>query len=947
MDVEIEHVELGFIKELDNNICSLQVQSNVMCFGLKTGIIVLIDLDTPSQVVQYRIPLVVTDNAAKGEKLLRLWLNGDGNTILVKTNYAKYYLCDIRSIMENKGQVTNRDTIVLVKQLSKKNCDVRNVTWINDPMAPEELGIRFLCGTAKGQLFLVESHKFGGDATVTTLYQSKNCIDGIYWNQSNGDCIVASKNDIIYWKNKSHEEISPKVTLDKKNHPEEIEKFEHSHTEYSNKFATHNSTFAWITDTGIVFSDVEQLKKSGEKILACSKVILNMELPDSKCPISDLTLSNYHLLLLRGSGIVVVNQLDNSIAFNESIWSKDNEQMIGITADYNTSPPTYWCYSTSNIYEVILNHESQSVWRTLCDLKRYDEVLTLPDLSKYDRDLVYLYKGMDLLDNGDKMEAARSFADTSAASICKIALKLMGPTSENIESTDKDLEALQTYLTSKLLQVSDKNGIQYTLLSDWIVWNFIKLINVCDEKIIMEKNGENIDSWNASKNTISQNLKKFMDDNLNNLDRKTIYQLLERYDRKVELLYLAEKIGDYSYLLNYWIKAENWYESLKVLQKIEDPEIFYKYSNVLLVHSPNSTTHLWMKSSFLDPVKLIPAMLTYFSQYQREIHDSKQTSENYAVSYLQWYIKEHGSDEKIIYNTVLYMKITTPQVEEGANDEIDRDILQFMEKYERNCNVDFILRLSLKFKKIRVAIYILKLVESYEDAVNLALEHDMVIMAKEIANTESLSENAIMKKKLWLKIAKKLLTDQPENPDIKQTIRSVITESDNCVTIKDLLPLFDDFTTVANLKDELIRSLEAHNQSIVKIHKDIQNSLQLKKDIIRETEKFKERYQELEAGTSCDQCHKMLQTRKFLVFPCAHSFHTDCLIKAILNSNDYNLKSKIENFQRRLNKDRKSVNPRELEQLMATKCCLCSDIAINKIDEPVTINETERDKWAL
>ncbi|KAL3237695.1 tethering complex subunit PEP3 [Nakaseomyces bracarensis] len=949
MEVEIEHVELGFIKELSNNICTLQVQSNIMCFGLRSGIIFLIDLDTPSNVIQYRIPLVVTDNVGNSEKLLRIWLNPQGTTILVKTNYAKYYLCDIHSIMENNGQAINRDTITVVKQLSKKNCDVRNVTWIADPLAHSDEGIKYLCGTIKGQLFLVESRKFGVDPKVTTLYQSKNPIDGIYWNHRNGDCIVASKNDIIYWKNKTGSAVDPTITLNKSNQPSEMEEFEHVHTDHTNKFATHNTAYAWITDSGVVFSDVEQQKKSGEKILAGSKVILNMELPNSKYPISDLALSNYHLLLLRGSGITVVNQIDNTIAFNESIWSSGDEQMLGITADYNNSPPTYWCYSNSNIYEVILKNESQSVWRLLCDLKRFDEVLALPDLNKYDRDLVNLYKAVDLLDKGRKLEASKSFGETSAASICKVALKLMRPTAGEKEGNIDDIEALQCYLKSKLQQVGEKNSIQYILLSDWIVWNYLKLMNKCDESIIMENRGDNIESLSKNKNSFSLQLRNFIDENVNNIDRDTVYQLLERYDRKSELLYLAEKVGDYNYLLIYWIKAENWYESLKVLQKIDDPEIFYKYSNVLLVHSPNSTTHMWMKATFLNPVNLIPAILTYFTQFKRDVQSSRKTSENYALSYLQWYIKETDSEEKIIYNTVLYMMITTPQIEEDSEriDEYNKEILQFMEHHERNCNIDFILRLSLKFNRVEVAVYILKLLESYEDAVNLALDNDMIPMAKEIANTEALNDNITEKKKLWLKIARKLFINEPENPDIKQTIRAVITESENCVEIKDLLPLFNAFTTVANLKDELIRSLEAHNQSIVNIHKDIQNSLQLKKDIIQDTERFKERYQVLEAGSSCDQCHRMLQTRKFLVFPCGHNFHTDCLIKAILSSNDYNLKSKIENFQRRLNKDRKSVNPRELEKLMATKCCLCSDIAINKIDEPVTIMDTEREQWSI
>lgn len=132
-----------------------------------------------------------------------------------------------------------------------------------------------------------------------------------------------------------------------------------------------------------------------------------------------------------------------------------------------------------------------------------------------------------------------------------------------------------------------------------------------------------------------------------------------------------------------------------------------------------------------------------------------------------------------------------------------------------------------------------------------------------------------------------------------------------------------------------------------RISSQIQQSLQMKKDIALEIETFKERYRVLEPGISCSSCEKLLQTRKFLVFPCGHCFHTDCLIKSILNSNDYNFKSLIVNFQRRLSKDRNSVRPQELESIITRKCSLCSDININTVDDYLNIDENEAEKWEI
>ena len=131
------------------------------------------------------------------------------------------------------------------------------------------------------------------------------------------------------------------------------------------------------------------------------------------------------------------------------------------------------------------------------------------------------------------------------------------------------------------------------------------------------------------------------------------------------------------------------------------------------------------------------------------------------------------------------------------------------------------------------------------------------------------------------------------------------------------------------------------------VSQEIKDSTKIKKEIAQDIEIFRQRYQVLEPGASCDSCRKVLQTRKFYVFPCGHSFHTDCLIKEILRSTDFNLKSKIENFQRKLTRSRNSVNVEELDKLLSAKCCLCSDIKINIIDEPFTEDYTEAARWAI
>lgn len=959
MEVEIEHVELGFINELNKNICGLQVEGNLMCFALRTGSLFLIDLDTPSNVIRCQIPLV-RDGGVNAEKVLKIWLNPSRSLILVKTNFAKYYLCDVDVIVKTNGESMTQNAIASVKQLSKKNCDVRSVAWVRNAKATGMHDkFNLLIGTARGQVYYIEINSKLSEQNATLLYESPDSIDGIYWNDANGDIIIASKNKLIYWdglqsssnNNKNDREISPKITLSKKRKSNEVEEYEHMHMEYTNKFAVYKNSFAWVMESGIVFSNVEQVKKSNKKVLGSSKVILNVELPNSKKPIRDIMLSDYHILILRESSITIVNQLDNSVIYNQSIWSNDNEHILGFASDVHFKQATFWCFSASNIFEIILKKESNSVWRLLCDQQRYDDALNLQDLSLFEQSSIQYLKGMHLLEENVYSDAAKCFGKSDTVSIPEIALKLLDGDDGMLKIGEQKLNALQFFLSEKLLNYRHKDSLKYTIILDWIMWNYVRLFCLIDEKACSEREPERLKYWDQRKEEISSSVKKLIDDNINLLERGTFYQLLEKSGRRIELLYLAEKLNDHQYLMNYWIRNENWYESLKVLQKAKDPQLAYKHANILLVNCSQSTINTWMTMENLNPVFLIDAILTYFSIYQKSTKGSKVLQENYALTYLKWYVGNNDVNDKIIYNTIVYMMITTPIIQEG-NDAMqtdhnnDNDVIEFMENYSSKSHLEFVLRLSLKFERIKVAIYLLKLSDQYEDAVDLALSNGLVDEAKEIANMESLAKDFTTKRKLWIKIAQVVLSQHLEKPDIKQNIRSIIRESEGTVKINDLLPFFNEFTTVANLKDELVRSLEEHNHEIITIRDKIKHSLELKKDIIHETEKFKERYRILEPGKSCDQCQKMLQTRKFLVFPCGHCFHTDCLIRAILSSNDYNLKGKIENFQKRLNKDRKSVNPKELEELMATKCCLCSDIAINKIDE-ATIDDKERSQWVI
>ncbi|KAI1041944.1 hypothetical protein LB505_009658 [Fusarium chuoi] len=76
------------------------------------------------------------------------------------------------------------------------------------------------------------------------------------------------------------------------------------------------------------------------------------------------------------------------------------------------------------------------------------------------------------------------------------------------------------------------------------------------------------------------------------------------------------------------------------------------------------------------------------------------------------------------------------------------------------------------------------------------------------------------------------------------------------------------------------------------------------------------RYAIVEPGEKCYTCGLPLLSRQFFVFPCQHSFHSDCLGRKVLEQ------AGVGNI-------------------------LCSDLAIKRIDEPFITHNDNVNEWAL
>ena len=123
------------------------------------------------------------------------------------------------------------------------------------------------------------------------------------------------------------------------------------------------------------------------------------------------------------------------------------------------------------------------------------------------------------------------------------------------------------------------------------------------------------------------------------------------------------------------------------------------------------------------------------------------------MRYLLFVINQLQSSDAAVHNTLISIYASHASKDEAA-------LLAYLEsqshQQEQRYDADFALRLCIQHKRIQSCVHIYSSMEQYLQAVELALKHDEVDLASVIADRPE--ENATLRKKLWLAVAKKVIS---------------------------------------------------------------------------------------------------------------------------------------------------------------------------------------------
>ena len=667
-------------------------------------------------------------------------------------------------------------------------------------------------------------------------------------------------------------------------------------------------SFAWLSARGVFHGKLRTSAGSanlGTNILNQSKTFPRSKIPASEGPsgrkratqdpIAGIILTQWHFICFVESRIVAIQRLDEKIVYDQVVL-EPGESMVTMLADQKKN--TFWLFTTQDIFEIVVTDEDRDVWKIMLTAQKFD-LASHYARSPVQKDAVATASG-DFLIKKKQFQEAASVYGKSSRSFEQVALTF-------IDHGEQD--ALRKYLITKLPTYRKTFVMQRIMIASWLVEIFMAKLNSLDDTITTKAQlteGMNTAETKDELGLIRKEFQDFVIKYKADLDQRTTYEIISSHGREQELLSYATAIDDYNFVLSYWVQRKRWPEALNVLKKQNDPEIFYKYSSVLMTYAATDLVDILMRHSDLDPRKLIPALLNYDNEH------SVPLAQNQAARYLNFCINQLHNTDPAIHNTLISIYASHPFPSEAA-------LMSYLSAQSLNAkpsyDTDFAFRLCIQHSRVQSAVHIYTSMGEYTSAVELALKHNDIDLASLVADRSS-DSNPALRKKLWLAVAKKVISQQGTG-----SIKTAIDFLKRCdlLRIEDLIPFFPDFVVIDDFKEEICAALESYSKSIAALDSEMDASAATAESIKLDIKQLGKRYAIVEPGERCRVCELPLLSRQFFVFPgCQHGFHSDCLGRKVLEGSGLTVRGRIRELQASIARGgRREKEARELDALVA------------------------------
>jgi hypothetical protein len=608
---DVQRVQLRF--DISSDFVAAQVANNVLILALSTGRILRFDLDSPEDIDDIDLPKKPSEIGL----IRRLFLDPSASHLVISTTQGENYYLHTQSRTP--------------KPLARlKGVQIESIAW--NPSQPTASTREILIGASDGNIYetyIEPSTEFyrREEKYLKTLY---NVQDGpvvglsVEISSDVRSVLVATPTRLLLFVGKGGRQDSASIyprlleretpvvhhLKDATSGPSTLVTITEPADASLSESAQEN-VFAWLNSQGVLHGDFAALVQTAETSpFAPAKLLPKSIIPPSQTsggrnkpslePVSSISLTQFHILHLVEGRVVAINRLDGSLVYDQLVLEPGNAP-LGLYADHKKN--TYWLFTQREIFEVVVTDEARDVWKIMLRNEQFDAASRYAKTA-VQKDAVATASGDHLVSRHRFSEAAAVYG-RSTKPFEEVALTF-------IDQGEQD--ALRKYLLTKLSVLKRSSTMQRIMVASWLVELFMAKLNLLDDTISAKAEiSEAAPIANVQEDlpSMRREFQEFVTKYKSDLDRKTTYELISSHGREEELLYFANVIDDYNYVLSYWVQRERWQEAMSVLKKQTDPEIFYQYSSVLMTHVAVELVEVMMRQNNLEANKLIPALLNY------------------------------------------------------------------------------------------------------------------------------------------------------------------------------------------------------------------------------------------------------------------------------------------------------------------------------------------------
>ncbi|GAA5866874.1 hypothetical protein JCM3774_004586 [Rhodotorula dairenensis] len=629
-------------------------------------------------------------------------------------------------------------------------------------------------------------------------------------------------------------------------------------------------SMAWMTGPGVyhgnlVFPPASVELQPGDAVIDSASLIpypldSSGTFSADEQPIS-MALTEHHFVLLYADKICAVDILTDKVVYQEALDLPDGSRPVRLSTDVLRK--TCWMHAETSIFELVIRDEDRDVWKVYLARQNWDQAKRSAK-TRRQRDVVLAAEGDAYFAAGRYIQAAQAYAQSSKG-FEEVVLRF-------VDKNERD--ALRVFLVAKLERLKKTDLTQRTMLATWLVELFLAKINHLEDLAPAARASEDADNLLVERTIVEEDMRNFLSTYKDNLDHRTTYELLDRHGRDELTLYFASVVGDHGRIVRHHIAEQEWTKALQALARQDSPELYYPFASVLLKHAAKETVDSFMRQPRLDLRRLMPAMTT---SRPRPSTKSSSAAHAHLIRYLEHVILYQHNTDTAVHNTLVTLYATSPSADESA-------FVRFLETAPADphtgdpyYDLDYALRVSRTHKRVQACVVIYSKMALYESSVNLALEHDDLNLAKICADKPE--DDDLLRKKLWLKIAKHVVG---QKNDIKTAMQFL--ESTSLLKIEDILPFFPDFVVIDDFKEEICSALEDYSAHIERLKEDMTEATRSAEAIKADIAELDNRFVVVQPSEKCGVCWQQLLTRQFYVFPCQHCFHADCLIQEVTKS---------------------------------------------------------------